>query len=114
MGNPELPESPDFVRPKPPARALTVHELRKLVTARDKFLATSQPVEDALALLMEGYRCDEDSAAGFLGWLRGAEVGEPATKGEAVERVHVKIDPRSGDEVKVETEPGSIPPRPRG
>jgi hypothetical protein len=91
---------------------MTVHELRRVVRARDKFLATSKPVEEALALLQEAYGCDADSAAGFLGWLRGAEVGEPATKAGAVERVHVKIDPQTGEEVKVETQPGSIPPRP--
>lgn len=112
MGNPELPDDPNFVRPKPPRRAMSVHEMRKVVKARDKFLATSQPVEDALTLLQDTYGCDADSAARFLGWLRGAEIDAPPTKGDAIERVHVKIDPKTGDEVKVETQPGSIPPRP--
>ena len=42
-----LYREPEFERPKPPTVALTIHELRKVVTARHKYLLTTKSYEEA-------------------------------------------------------------------
>ena len=103
--------SDDFERPKPPRKALSIHELRRMVTARHKMLAGSKEPDEAMSLIEDEYGCDHDSAERFVEWLRGGPITEPPSKG-AVERVHVSTDPETGEETKLETQPGSIPPRP--
>ena len=59
------------------------------------------------------YQMDDGSCLAFICWLRGEEVpGQQPTKNTSMERIHVSSDPETGDERYVETEPGSIPPRP--
>ncbi|MGE0713232.1 MAG: hypothetical protein AB7N76_36575, partial [Planctomycetota bacterium] len=99
----------DLPRPKPPQRHLSIHELRPVVSARHKMLASSKPPEEAVALIQDEYGVDQDSAEQFVAWLRGAPLSEPPSKG-AIERVHVSTDPETGEERYVETQPGSIPP----
>lgn len=111
MGAPELPESEEFQKPVPPRRAMTVHELRRVVKAREKYLLTVKSPEDAITLLQDSYGCDDDSCLAFIEWLRGGEVSLPPTKG-AIERIHIKTDPETGIDHRIETQPGSIPPRP--
>ena len=44
---------PEFEKPKPPKRYLTVRELRPIVSARHKYLCASKPVEDAVVFVYE-------------------------------------------------------------
>lgn len=111
MAKPELPESDEFKRPAPPRRAMTIRDLREIVKARDKYLITTKPLDEAMAIIQDGCSADDDSALAFIEWLKGGEASLPATKG-AVERIHVKTDPETGLDHPVETQPGSIPPRP--
>ena len=104
-------DEPEFERPKPPKVALTVHELRKVVTARHKYLLTTKSWEEGVELLQDEYHADDHSCENFLTWIRGGEPHEPPTKGGAVERTHIVADPETGEQRYVETQPGSIPPR---
>jgi hypothetical protein len=109
-------ESDEFQKPKPKLRAHSVHDLRAIVSARHKMLASSKPTEEGKKLLQETYKADDDSCLNFIAWLKGEEPGKPQTKNgpNAMERIHVSTDAETGDERYVETEPGSIPPRPAG
>lgn len=108
---PSIPDG-DLERPKPRRAAMTVHEMRRVVTARHKVLATDKPTAEAIELLQDEYGADESSAIAFLEWLRGGPLEEPPSRG-AVERVHVVADPETGEERYVDTVPGTIPPQPR-
>jgi hypothetical protein len=99
------------LQPKRPVRAQSVHELRQTVSARHKLLCASRPPEEARALLAEEYGADADSAAAFVRWLKDERDDRPGPP-PAIERRHKVADLRSGVEREVETEPGSIPPRP--
>ncbi|RMG18435.1 MAG: hypothetical protein D6731_02050 [Planctomycetota bacterium] len=111
MGTPELPETEGFTKPTPPRRHYSLRELRDAVSARHKAQATTGPFAEAVALVQEHYGADASSAAEFVAWLRGeAYEGQPP-KGNAVERVHVRTDPATGEERRLDTQPGSIPPR---
>ena len=103
---------PEFEKPKPPKRYLTVRELRPIVSARHKYLCASKPVEDGIALITEEYGADEESSLIFVTWLRGGEASEPPTKNTAIERTHISTDPETGEESLIHTQPGSIPPKP--
>lgn len=107
-----MDDAPEFEKPKPPRVALTVHELRQAVSARHKFLLTTKSYEEAHELLQTEYRADDTSCENFLAWIRGGERNEPPTKGGAIERTHIVTDPETGEERRLETQPGSIPPRP--
>lgn len=107
----ELPESDDFKKPAPPRRAMTIHEMRSGLSAREKYLVTSKPLEEAVQLVQDVLGADEDSALAYIEFLKGGGPDEPATHG-ALERIHVTTDPETGIDERVETEPGSIPPRP--
>jgi hypothetical protein len=111
VANRELPDSPDFVLPKKPLTALTIRELRELVSARHKYLLTTKPIDEAIELLQDETSADDDSCLAFVTWLRGGAPAEPVTKG-AVERIHKTTNPETGTDTAVETQPGSIPPRP--
>jgi hypothetical protein len=102
----------EFVKPKPPLHAMHIRELRDVVIARHKFLATMKPVEEAVKLIQEEYGADDDSCLRFVEWLRGGSAGEPPTKGTSIERIHVATDPETGNEERVDTRPGSVPPEP--
>lgn len=105
--------SDDFEKPRPKLRAMSVHDLRRMVTARQKMLCSTElPVDEAVKLIQDEYKADTDSCAAFVLWLRGESPGLPPENKQAVERIHVVSDPRTGDERYVDTEPGSIPPRP--
>lgn len=109
----------EFQKPKPRVRAITVHELRRSVTARHKVVLSGSTEEEAIALLRDTYGADDDSGKAFWAWLRSETVddgrGEPrqVAKNESMERIHVATDPKTGDDRYVDTVPGSIPPRPR-
>ena len=90
---------------------MSIRDLRGVVKAREKYLVTIKPLDEAMALVQDGYGADDDSALAFIEWLKGGEASLPATKG-AIERIHVKTDPETGADHKVDTQPGSIPPRP--
>ncbi len=108
-----MDQPPEFEKPKPPTVALTVHELRQAVTARHKFLLTTKTYEEGHTLLQEEYGADDTSCENFLNWIRGSERGSPPSKGGAVERSHISTDPETGEEQRLDTQPGSIPPRAR-
>lgn len=97
-------------RPKPPRRHRPVAELRRMVSARHKVLVTDEPLEEALSLIEDEYGTDRSSAEAFVAWMRGGTLG--AAPPPPVERVHIVCDPKTGLETRIETEPGSIPPRP--
>jgi hypothetical protein len=121
----------EFEKPKPRRVAMTVHDFRKIVSARHKALASAKPdpkvawTEDdpGVKLIMESYGADLQSCVDFVGYLReevppGREIlvdqrtiGS-GNKGAALERIHVTTDARTGDEKYIDTVPGSIPPRP--
>ena len=103
---------PEFERPKPPKRYLTVRELRPIVSARHKYLCASKPVEEAVSLISDEYGADADSSLAFVTWLRGGEPNEAPTKNTAIERTHISTDPETGEDTLIQTQPGSIPPRP--
>lgn len=79
------------------------------MSARHKVLATDNPTAEALELIQDEYQTDLSSAENFVTWLRGGSL-EPPTP--PVERTHVVCDPETGKETRIETEAGSIPPRP--
>ena len=108
----ELPESDDFQKPKKPLTAMTIRELRRIVIARHKYLCSTKPIDDAVELIKDEYGANDDSSLLFCEWLRGSRGMEPPTKAGGLERIHVVTDPDTGNETRVETEPGSIPPRP--
>lgn len=112
MPSSELPESDDFVKPKKPLTAMTVRELRRVVSARHKYLCSTKPIEEAVALVSDEYGCDEGSAIAFCEWLRGGKGAEPPSKGGGIDRIHIVTDPETGADTRVESQPGSIPPRP--
>jgi len=102
-----------FEKPKPKLRAMSVHELRRTVSARDKFLAAQRPMDEAIEHIQETYVCRPESARAFVAWLRGEDMGSEAskTKNLGIERRHYVFDPLTGEQREVETEAGSIPPR---
>lgn len=105
--------SDEFEKPRPKVRALGIHDLRQLVTARHKMVcSTVLSLEEAVTLVEEDYKVDHDSALAFVQWLRGERPGQPPENKQAIERIHVVTDPRTGDERYLDTQPGSIPPRP--
>ena len=106
-------DEPSYEKPKPPLRARPIHDLRRVVTSRHKMLAGTKPVEEAVALIQDTYGSDDDSSLAFVEWLRGGTGAAPPEKNTTVERIHVVTDPETGREERRETEPGSIPPRPR-
>lgn len=100
-------------KPRPKVRALGIHDLRKLVSARHKMvLSTVLSLEEAVTLVEDEYKVDHDSALTYVQWLRGERPGQEPENKQAIERIHVVTDPRTGDERYVDTQPGSIPPRP--
>jgi len=111
VANRELPENPDFVPPKKPLRALTIQELRGVVSARHKYLAASKPTDEAVELIQEEYGADTDSCVNFVTWINGGTPIEP-TSTAGMDRIHKTTDPNTGVDTAVETQPGSIPPRP--
>ncbi len=108
---PVTDDTSDLPKPRPRERALAIHELRRMVTARHKMLGGTKPVEEAVQLIRDEYGADHDSSLRFVEWLRGGPAEDPPSKG-AVERRHIVADPETGDEREVDTQPGSIPPRP--
>jgi hypothetical protein len=105
--------SDEFEKPRPKVRALGIHDLRPLVSARHKMVcSTVLSLEEAVTLVEEEYKVDHDSASSFVQWLRGERPGQPPENKQAIERIHVVTDPRTGDERYLDTQPGSIPPRP--
>lgn len=108
--------SDEFQKPKPKLRAHSVHDLRGIVSARHKMLASTKPLEEAKQLLQETYKADDDSCLAFIAWLKGEAPGQPHPKNgdTSLERIHVTTDAETGDERYIDTEPGSIPPRPVG
>jgi len=99
----------DEVKPQPKRRHRPVSELRRVVSARHKVLASDKPAAEAIELIQDEYGTDLSSAENFVTWLRGGTLEPPKPP---VERVHIVCDPETGKETRVETEPGSIPPRP--
>lgn len=103
----------EFEKPRPKVRAMSIHDLRRVVTARHKMLCSTElTVDEAVKLVQDEYKADTDSCTAFVLWLRGETPGQPPENKQAIERIHVTADPRTGDERYVDTEPGSIPPRP--
>lgn len=102
--------SDEYERPKPPRRHRQVAELRRVVSARHKVLVTDSPLDEALSLIEDEYGTDRSSAEAFVAYLRGGSLGQAPPP--PVERVHIVCDPKTGQERRIETEPGSIPPRP--
>ena len=86
-------------------RAQDVHFLRKQVSARDKMLAVTKPVEEAVKYIREGYRTNADSARALIEYLRavpgGGEAGSTGTVNPA-EKWHMKYDDLTGTWVKVD------------
>lgn len=99
----------DDVKPRPKLRHRPVAELRRAVSARHKVLASDKPAAEAIELIQDEYGADLSSAENFVTWLRGGTLEPPKPP---VERVHIVCDPETGEETRVQTEPGSIPPRP--
>ncbi|MBX3466903.1 MAG: hypothetical protein KF878_08390 [Planctomycetes bacterium] len=106
--------SDDPEKPRPKRRAISIHDLRGMVSSRHKVLASSGPVEDAVKLIQDEHHADDASCLAFVLWLRGESPGQPPEAKQAIERIHVVADPRTGDQRYVDTQPGSIPPRPVG
>lgn len=107
----------EFQKPKPRVRAISVHELRGMVLARHKLVISQFSEEEAITFIRDNYGADDDSCKAFHAWLKGetvqtAEGPKQVTKNESLERLHVVVDPKTGDEKYVDTVPGSIPPRP--
>jgi len=96
---------------QPKYRAMSIPELRGLVKARHKMLCGIEPFDEAVQLIRDEYHANQTSAEEFVEWIRGAPSGEPPTKG-ALERRHWVADPRTGEQHQIQTQPGSIPPRP--
>ncbi|MDC3379119.1 hypothetical protein OAX78_02430 [Planctomycetota bacterium] len=105
----------DFPKPKPKRRFMTIRDLQGKVTARHKVLASSGPTEDAVTLIQDEYGSDDGSSLAFVKFLRGEplEEGGPSVPGKnAIERRHIVGNETTGEMTHVETEPGSIPPKP--
>lgn len=79
MNEPE----PEPAKPRPKRSAKTIPTLRSEVKAKDKFAAAAKPEADAVRLIADEYRTDDDSALAFVQWLKGAASGgepkKPAT-----------------------------------
>ena len=90
---------------------MTVHEMRSGLSAREKYLVTMKPLEEAVELVQDKLGADDDSTRAYINWLKGGTLDEP-TPPSVLERIHVTTDPETGIDRRVETEPGSIPPRP--
>jgi hypothetical protein len=101
-------------KPRPKVRAMSIHDLRQVVSARHKMLSANKPLEEGVKLIEDEYKVRRDSALDFVLWLRGEQPGGLQEPKQAIDRIHVVTDPTTGDERFIETEPGSIPPRPVG
>ncbi len=93
-------------------RAMTVHELRGMVSARHKDRVMRLPIDEATKFVSEHYGCDEDSARAYVSYLKGEraakgeaeevdaeEVGAldlPGPKKTAMEVIHTRFDPLTG------------------
>ncbi|GIW70460.1 MAG: hypothetical protein KatS3mg102_2959 [Planctomycetota bacterium] len=102
-------------------RAMDVHALRQVVSARDKDLAARKPLPEAVKYISERYQVTEDSALALVRFLTGAyqqpqPEGEPTgpdapaatpapTKGNAAEVIHTRFDPIEGRWVAAEDAP---------
>ena len=90
-------------KPRPMARARSLHELRAAVKAKDKFFAAGKPEAEAIAFLAKEYGTDDRSARTFVRWVKGLpedeDSKEPAQPKTALETWH-----RAGD-LATATEP---------
>ena len=86
-------------------RAQDVHFLRKQVSARDKMLAVTKPIEEAVKYIRERYKTNADSAKALIAYLRaipgGGEEGSTGTV-NPTEKWHMRYDDLTGTWVKVD------------
>ena len=91
-------------------RAEDIHSLRGRVEARDKGMAASRPLDEAVKYIREKYGCDEASARNFVNWIRGTvpvsegEAPKPPTKGTRLEKWHLRFDDETGAWIKLGTD----------
>jgi hypothetical protein len=85
-------------------KSYSLHEFRKMVTARDKALAVSKPIPEGVKYLSERYKATEDTAFTLIDWLRKVPSGgEPgSTTVNPTEQWHLKFDEAKGAWVKID------------
>ncbi len=94
----------EYVKPKPPARTLSLHELRNVVRANDKFAVARKTDEEGIKLIVENYGTDPGSAQIFVDWIKGNPSGDdPEQKprmpqASPLERLRKGCDPETGRE----------------
>lgn len=83
--------------------SVDVHGMRKRVTARDKSIAVSRPIEEGVKYICERYNITWDSGLEFIRFLHGIPAGgegEP-TKHNPTEVIHKAFDPTTGTWINV-------------
>lgn len=90
----------EYVKPKPPARAMDLHTLRAKVKANDKFAVSRKSEADAIKMIVENYGTDADSATIFVRWIKGEKIGDDTVPGREapLERLRKGCDPVTGRE----------------
>lgn len=90
---------------------MTIRQIRSGLSAREKYLVSTKPLDEALELVQDKLGADEQSVMNYIAFSKGDAPDAPVTRG-VLERTHVRTDPDTGIDEYIETEPGSIPPRP--
>lgn len=89
----------DYVKPRKPARTMSVYDLRMAVKANDKFAIAKMGMDEAVKLVVDNYGTDESSAHNFVAWIHGVP-GDPEKPPQVsgLERTRKGCDPATGRE----------------
>jgi hypothetical protein len=89
----------DYVKPRKPARAETLMNMRQKVKANDKFAIAKMGTDEAVKLVCDNYGTDEESALRFVNWIHGVPGDEEKPpQASEIERTRKGCDPTTGRE----------------
>jgi hypothetical protein len=86
-------------------RAMTVHELRSVVTARDKAVCSSRPTPEGSKFIRERYSTDMNSAKAFVEYVKGVTSNQDSSAIEVAnpsEVWHLRFDENKGEWIKLD------------
>ncbi len=86
-------------------KAMTVHELRSVVSARDKAVCSSRPTAEGAKHIRERYHTDMASAVKFVEWVKGVTSNQDSAAIEVAnpsEVWHLRFDENKGEWIKLD------------
>ncbi len=95
-------------------RFISLHEMQRTVSAKDKKFVILNPLEEGVKVVMENYDVPEDCARIFVNYVKGKPEAQP--KAKVIDRIHTRYDadgnklppvpeprPEAGAEAEAET-----------